>query len=216
MVAVLDLPRQKEYLEIHIPYRLASLKMCCSVCELLMKPVPENHMRIEVNGDVILDKGIRAWCNPVVESGLLYSRVLLEFLGIKLNRETFHLYQRKSSEKRNGNDVWLTDFGLQFLTVGQAIDARPYATSPDIQNALEVSIQNAHKAVAHLTMGPNLPATCSTLRLTCRVVLDLVRENLYKPKGIACPIAPIEDKLHDGGISLGKIAGITAPSTTSI
>ena len=47
--------------------------------------------------------------NPFIESGLVYCRVFLEFLGIKQNGKTGELIE--NTEPRR-DDIFITDFGL--------------------------------------------------------------------------------------------------------
>ena len=134
------------------------------------------------------------WFNPVIESGLIYSRVLLEFLGIKRDKKRDLI---EMTSKMKEDDISITDFGLQMLTVREAISGFSYASPEDVCNAFSHVIEVAHKGVAHLTVGPTLPGTFPSLRLACRVVIDLVWRHLYVPlKGhplmqdafLECPI----------------------------
>jgi hypothetical protein len=129
--------------------------------------------------------------NPIIESGLIYCRVFLEFLGIKRDDTTGKLMEITKSKK--SDDIFITDFGLPKLTKDQAVNGFAYATTGQVDAALSNVIENANKAVAHLTSGPKLPATYPSLKLACRVVTDLVHRHVYAPLGEHPLVPPIED-----------------------
>ena len=79
------------------------------------------------------------------------------------------------------NDICITTFGLQKLRVDQAISGFSYASTDEVAFALCHVIEIANKTVAHLTTGPESPGTFPSLRLACRVVIDLVWQHLYIP-----------------------------------
>src|SRR6266567_8441866 len=171
-----------EYLYGHIPYRLQSLRFCYRVCDLHKEPHPDYGDELWIGECLNLDEDRPLWFNPVIESGLIYCRVLLEFLGITRDRETNVLKQTKFKErsvKRYNDDVCITDFGLSKITVEQAVSGFSYASADKVTHALCHVIETANKTVAHLTAGPKLPGTFPLLRLACRVVIDLIWQYLY-------------------------------------
>jgi hypothetical protein len=171
---------REQYLVGHIPYRLQSLRICHIACEqLMLTPHPEFHLELRISEALVLDDSNLLLTNPILESGLLYCRVLLEFLGIHRDRRTGQLVQTQQATA--SDDVSITDFGLPKMTVCQAVTGTSYAASSEIDTALRCVLENANKVVAHLTSGPTLPATYPFLKLACRVVIDLVQHHLYDP-----------------------------------
>jgi hypothetical protein len=168
----------KEYLDGHIPYRLASLRFCYRVCNLQKEPHPDYGDELRIGETLSLDEDRPLWLYAVIESGLIYCRVLLEFLGVTRDVQTNTL---KNTQKKYKDDVRITDFRLERITPKQAISEFSYATPDQIERALCHVFETANKTVAHLTSGPRLPGTFQSLRLACRVVIDLVLRHLYSP-----------------------------------
>jgi hypothetical protein len=186
---MLDPTDREEYLIGHIPYRLESLRFCHHVCDMNKSPDPDYGYELPTGEFFDLNGHNRFFINPIIESGLLYNRVLLEFLGITRNRKTGQLSQTRKS--KDVTDICITDFGLPLVSVSQAVSGFSYAAPLQIDVALQHVIETANKTVAHLTSGPAKPGSFPSLRLTCRVVIDLVIRHLYDPLGERCVVSPI-------------------------
>ena len=182
---------REQYLIGHIPYRLQSLRMCYFVCNLNLEPHPDLGSELRINWGAVVDHN-DLLNNPIIESGLVYCRVFLEFLGIARDRKTGEL--KEITAPRESGDIFITDFGLPRLTTTQAVSGFDYASPDEVEAAICNVIENANKAVAHLTSGPKLPATYPSLKLACRVVTDLVHRHLYIPLGEDPIVLPIEDR----------------------
>jgi hypothetical protein len=177
-------PKLTEYLYGHIPYRLQSLRFCYRVCDVRKEPHPDYGDELWIGERLNIDEDSPLWFNAVIESGLIYCRVLLEFLGITRDRDTERLRQTDSKQmkrKRYHDDICITDFDLCKITVEEAVSGFSYASPDKVARALCHVIETANKTVAHLTAGPKLPGTFPSLGLACRVVIDLVWYHLYIP-----------------------------------
>ncbi len=182
---------REQYLMGHIPYRLQSLRFCYHVCDMNMTPHPDYGKELAVGEFLILDDSNRYFINPIVESGLIYCRVLLEFLGISRDGKTGSL--KKTNKHKQFGDICITDFGLETITPSDATAGFDYASPSDIDAALRHVIETANKTVAHLTSGPKLPGTFPSLRLASRVVIDLVIRHFYVPLGENPIVSPITE-----------------------
>lgn len=146
---------------------------------------------------LVLDDANALLTNPIIESGFIYCRVLLEFLGIKLERMTGLLKQTAmKKEGTKSGDICISDFALPKITVEQATTGFAFAPPDRIDAALRLVIVNANKSVAHLTSGPALPATFPDLELACRVVVCLVVRHLYVPLRQEFIVEAFEDLFH--------------------
>ena len=184
---------RQQYLIGNIPYRLQSLQTCRTLCHMKMSQ-PTFGLELRMGEMLVLDDANALLTNPIVESGLIYCRVLLEFLGIGLVRTTGMLKQTQTQKNMmNIGDICITDFNLPKITVGQATTGFAYASADRIDTALRQVILNANKSVAHLTSGPTLPATLPDLRLSCHVVVDLIISHLYIPLGQECIVAVFKE-----------------------
>jgi len=144
-------------------------------------PHPDYGEELAIGEFLILDESNRYFINPIIESGLIYCRVLLEFLGVSRDGKSGSLKQ--TSKPKKSGDICITDFGLPVVTPSEAVSGFAYASPREIELALQHVIETANKIVAHLTSGPRLPGTFPSLRLACRTVIDLVIRHLYVPLG---------------------------------
>lgn len=181
---------REQYLIGNIPYRLQSLRFCYIVCEMNSTPHPDYGDELAVGEFIHFDGNNRLLINSIIESGLVYCRVLLEFLGIKRNRNTGKLCTANS---KDSTDVCISDFGLPLVPVAEATSGFCYATSSEVNSALLQVIETANKTVAHLTSGPTEPGTFPSLQLACRIVIDLVIRHLYLPLGEQCIVSSISE-----------------------
>ena len=85
--------------------------------------------------------------NPILEMGILYCRVMLEFLGIKYEATTRRLIQRAG---RHPTDTIIENFGRPQVTIKQ-LKAAGSGSPRSIERACKTTIRVGHTAVAHLT-----------------------------------------------------------------
>jgi hypothetical protein len=177
---------KEEMLKEHIPYRLTSIDGLRFVCEILLQHGDSANVRLYFDDRrVLATPSCRLLTNPVLEVGAIYCRVLLEFLGIGLERRTGRL-KEKSRAKRQDGDIWIEDFGLKRVSVAQVRSAG--TGKPDeVEEACVDAILTAHRAVAHLTYGlPGRPEL-GRLRTGAYTVLRLVEEHLYRRLDLEIP-----------------------------
>jgi len=192
MYAIFSDVDREEYLIGHIPYRLQSLRFCYRVCKQAMDHHTDYGNELWIGKCLALDDDNSLFINPIVESGLVYSRVLLAFLGIGRQHKTGDLKQIASKKH---DDICIRDFDLPWVTVRQAVSGFSYASPTDVEFALSRVIETANKTVAHLTTGPSASGTFPILRTTCRVVIDLVCRHLYAPLGKHSLVPPVVKSL---------------------
>lgn len=128
--------------------------------------------------------------NPSVEVGIIYARVLLEFLGLKANNDKTRLVQ--ITNKRKMDDIGIVDFStakgpLQWVLPSEALAIYPGPPS-DAESGLLSIIAHADKSVAHLTKGPIQDGkTPDLVILGAKGVLALVSKFLYDALGHPIP-----------------------------
>ena len=149
---------------------------------------PKN-MDVYIDGKLCISGNHRGLTNPSVEIGIIYSRVLLEFLGLKANKKKDKLVE---VDKRKDDDIGIEDFSsatgpLKKVTVADALAC--YQGQPaDAEAALVTIIAHADKAVAHLTEGPvQDDHTVGLVELGSKGVLALLCRHLYGGLGRAKP-----------------------------
>ncbi len=127
--------------------------------------------------------------NPSIEAGIIHSRVLLEFLGLRANKDKNALVETQS---RRGDDIGIEDFStlagpLKKVTVSEALKCYP-GERRDAEESLVTIIAHADKAIAHMTEGPPQDErTLGLLELGGKGVLALVCRHLYGSLGRQAP-----------------------------
>ena len=112
-------------------------------------------MEVYIDGKRCIEGTHYGLTNPSIEIGIIYSRVLLEFLGLCANPAKTGLVQTKD---RKADTIRITDFAsdtgpLQKITVQEALVCRA-GPCADTELSLVTVLAHADKAVAHLTPGP--------------------------------------------------------------
>jgi len=145
-----------------------------------------NPRLVEVTFDsrpIIRTSTYRFLTNPMLEMGAIYCRVLLEFLGISLNKPQDHL---ANGRRRGVDDVGIEHFGLDRLGVCDVLGA-PFGEADVIERACVTTIRIAHKAVAHLTAKREPNDDIRRLHLCSKLVPWLVCRHLYEALGMPHP-----------------------------
>ncbi len=176
----------RDYLMIHIPYRLQAIDGLQWACQVIIKYQKTNFVQLHIDGVLAASSNsYRFITNPMLEVGLLYCRVLLEFLGIGLNINRNKL-KEKTDLSIKPDDININNFGLNRLTINQVCDV-PFASSIELEQAYIYTILTADKAVAHLTIGPNLPQNINNLSICSKAVPFLICKYLYTALGLREP-----------------------------
>jgi len=173
----MDQSQQEEFLTDHIPYRLRSVELLCVVCVARLSGA--SPQRVEILFDSIpflTSNSIGLIANPFLEVGLMFGRVLLEFLGIKLDRQG----QLVPRMRREATDVVIEDLdGLRAIPI-DALDQVPLAQADAVRRSIVSLIATSHKGVAHLTFDATHRPTLQELHLASQVVPWLVCEHVYR------------------------------------
>jgi len=169
----------KEYLDIHIPYRLQAIDGLRWACKLIATSPHTESVELCFDGKkVATSSTFRFVTNPMVEVGSIYCRVLLEFLGVGLAAKKDRL-KAKPDEYYKPDDITLQSFGLSRLGVDQ-IRKAPTATPDEIEKACVSTILTADKAIAHLTYGLDPPQNIPDLHICSLTVPWLICQYLYR------------------------------------
>ena len=162
----------------HLGYGLAHVDGLRWLCEQLLAGIPIGPARIIVGNREMIARGTFAYIqNPIAESGLIYCRKLLEFLGIKLDRDGQVLYSRTSAPA--DGDVGIEHLGLQRVPA-TAIAAVPIAPEPELREACMHTLRSANKGVAHFTVDRGEQSSVPKILLCAKTVTWLVEKHVYK------------------------------------
>lgn len=168
----------------HIPYRLEAIGAMQWACDLLISRHTPEKVQLHFDDQVVVKSGsFRFFTNPILEIGSVYSRVLLEFLGITASRSKNCLVE---VDRRVAGDVGIENFpNLSRLSTANVLNA-PFGQSEEIERACITTIAVANKAVAHLTKG-GAAHSVADLRLCSQVVPWLILKHVYEPLGAPRP-----------------------------
>jgi len=186
---------QEQFLRRHIPYRLERVDLLAFFVPRMDSLPVDSPALITFGGVAIKMPNARLLTNDAIEMGSLWCRLLLEFLGIKEDRNA----RKQGGAKLRERTVLLpedTDVGIeQFERNGVPLpritiqDLRNIGTaSPDdVEAACLHGIMIGSTAVAHLTFGATPPPDGQKLLLCAVTVRRLIEEFVYSRLGEPIP-----------------------------
>ena len=176
-------PSIDEMLREHIPYRLTHLDGLIWASERLMSTYRPDAISIRFDGQVVLTpKSLYQITNPLFEIGILYCRVLLEFLGIRLDSKN------KLANRADGrpDDFGIEQLSLPHVTIAELLGA-PCARSGDIEAAAIATLISADKGVAHFTSSTSGRAHAANSLLCAKAVAWCIEEYVYRKLSMPIP-----------------------------
>ena len=161
-------------LDDHIPYRLTNIDGMRWACELLHPGPTKEQILLTFAGRKVVSGTPRCITNPLIETGAISCRVMLEFLGIGLDRNGALV----EVAVRKPDDITIERFGVPRVVLA---DLNAYAGSERdaVHRACIATIHMANKAVAHFTIAPIDRLGFERLLLCGKTIVDLVEQHLY-------------------------------------
>lgn len=170
-------PSNDEMLREHIPYRLTHLDGLVWASEKLLARYRPSTISIQFDGQVALTlKSVYQITNPLFEIGILYCRVLLDFVGIQLDKKNTKLVART---RRRPDDFGIEQLSLPCVTVQELI-AAPCVPPGNVEGAVIATLVSADKGVAHFTSGTSGRAYAANSLLCAKAVAWCVEEYVYR------------------------------------
>lgn len=176
---------RKSFLEEHIPYRMLELSFCQIMCVFLSENSTEHPLTIHLGKlNKLCSPNLRLLTNPIIETGLITSRVMLEFLGIKATQGILpRLVERKVHEKHI--DLACEDFKVPPLTLAGLRKILHEQPPLDAEKAMANTIVAAKNGVAHIALDEHPRLEIHHLAVTCHVTNLLLNcyfyESLHMP-----------------------------------
>ncbi len=172
-------------LEEHLPYRLTHLDMLCWACEVILAGERPSDVRITFDGLTKLKQtSVSFLTNALVEAGLLYCRVLLNFLGIYLDRGTQQLAKIKNPGVHDNFSI--VKLGLPSVTLGN-LRLAPTGSSREVEESCQLTLLATNKGVAHFTVSTTPRSQAEDALRCAKTVMWLTEEYVYKRIGRAIP-----------------------------
>jgi len=187
------------YLARLLPHRLNAVAIMELMLEFQLKWGEPKQMQISVDGHVQFTGLTTMLTNPIIESGALHCRALLEFLGLKV--VAGKLAQMKATE-RHADDARIEllsspEGTLKMLTPEEVSRAHPHDPAAG-EAALLSIIMAAHKGIAHSSRTYfGAPISTEEALLAGQLVQRLIEKHVYARLGIARPSIPIEASPRD-------------------
>ena len=172
-----------------IPYRLNAVDTFTTALHLRNKWDVAPPMQMFVDGKLAVEGNLNAFTNPVIETGVIHCRALLEFLGLCRSRSGKLENVRGA---RRADDSGIEHFAnasgpLSLVSPMQACARYPGGVV-EAENALLAVFVTANKGVAHLTILDTSSAEQSRLlEIASRGIPALVISHFYTPLGLESP-----------------------------
>lgn len=178
---------QAALLERHIPYRLQAVGTLALAWRWWSTWERPKKAQILFDGALAIEGNSNAILNPILDSGFIHARALLEFLGLCTVGGRL-----ANIKKRRPDDIGIEDFSvkgkhLEIVTPEVAIST--YSGSPeDAEQALLVVFHLANKGFAHFSAGLREGQWLKDhVAVACEGISVLVINHLYTPLGLPAP-----------------------------
>ncbi len=173
----------RHYLEVTLPYRLYAIGTFEMALSIVQSNPNNSELECKVNGKLRVKGSSTVLTNPSIEMGIIHSRVLFEFLGLKAPKGQLAQCSARTS------DINIESFGLNKVTVEQVL----LHCSGDA-NLAEQNIVNtltaANKMVAHSTEIIKIDKdSINGYFMTCSALRVLFNTYFYQPQGLEMPLS---------------------------
>ena len=172
-----------------IPYRLQAVASFNHVLRLNSAWDGARPMQLLIDGKLVIEGNSNAFTNPVIETGLIHCRALLEFLGLSMSKAgTLQSLQRTRSKGDVGIEQFSNAGGpLPLVSPALAISHCPGGAA-EVEQALISVFHTANKGLAHLTSSfIEAVEQAKLLEIASRRVPALIVSHLYTPLGLQAP-----------------------------
>lgn len=181
-----------------VPYRLEAIDAANLAARLRSSWDTQKAMKIYFDEKLTITGNSSAYTNPVMESGLIHCRALLDFLGLKVSSKDSTKLVCRDPRKNRNDDVAIEHFKnsngpLALITPQEAV-ALYQGKHSEAETALAGVIHTVNKGLAHTSSGLVLSATdISNLEIASRGVRALIEIHFYKPLGLTPPKAGVAE-----------------------
>lgn len=182
----------EDYLTRLLPHRLDALAIAVLMLNKWKEP---KSMQILVDGRLQFEGSTTLFTNPILEIGVLHARALLEFIGLKANKEGLLL--QVDPKKRDPDDAAIERVtgptGALPLVSPEDVAAILPNNSGAAKHAIVNLIVAAHKGLAHTsaTYFAN-PRNAQDILLALDLTQKLVEKHVYLPLGRQRPPVPVK------------------------
>jgi hypothetical protein len=170
------------YLEKVLPWRLQALSIFGYALSFVEKYPDGGTYECSVDGKLKFQGKSTAITNPSIEMGIVHSRVLLEFLGIRSTKEG-----TLGKARAQADDITIESFRLPKVTPEQALSPCN-GDKTKAEMSIVDTITAANKIIAHSTQRIEMSNDAIDNFLMCRQAIPvLFNLYFYTPLGISMP-----------------------------
>ena len=173
----------ERYRETILPWRLNALRIAHKFISFVKQYPEGGQYECRVKGKLKLEGKSTAITDPSLVMGLIHSRVLLEFLGLRVASEG----TLGKACKHHKDDINIESFGLAIVTSNDAL----LPCTEDEKKAEEAFVQTitaANKLVAHSTEMVDLSSEAfNSYFICCTAIPVLFNLYFYERLGIEMP-----------------------------
>lgn len=157
-------------------------------------------MKLYVNEELRLTGSTTTITNPMIESGIIHARALLQFMGLTIDpTDSTKLKERQYSGR--SDDLNIEDFSngsekLSTVTVQDVMDCYP-GPEEEAEGSIARIIHVANKEIAHTTYGREISDDDYTmLEIGARGIRALITNFFFHKLGLSEPQSPVRlDKI---------------------
>ena len=183
-----------------IPYRMSAVQTFNLALRLRLSWDTAKPMKIYFLDRLVIEGNSNAFTNPVIEAGLIHSRALLEFLGLKASAGTSPKLTSRVSKRRD--DIGIEHFSnsvgpLPLVTPTEAVSSYS-GPAAEAEEALVAILHSTNKGLAHVTASLTQSQHQARLfEIASRGIPTLMVRYLYKRLGLAAPKYEFASRLRD-------------------
>ncbi|BEU02543.1 hypothetical protein OAG1_13430 [Agarivorans sp. OAG1] len=182
---------QQHYIETILPYRLYAVGAFEMALHLVAEFPEGADIECTFDGKPKIQGRSTAITNPTIEMGIVHSRVLFEFLGLKLNSK-----MNLAPTTPRKTDISIESFGLEKVSAEEAL-APCNGDKTKAGEAVINTLKAANKLVAHSTDIIKMDNDSIKGHLmTCKAIPVLFNLYFFKKLGLPMPNSEIEKNVH--------------------
>lgn len=195
-----------------IPQRAFYLELCMFAARLAEQGKHALNCSLKVgNFAEFKEYGGQIFCNSAIENGLLGARLILNFLGIYIDKTGRKLISRPPAPRFQATEVWVESFkGGRLISVRELISILPVGlNSRDLKSHIIRILNYANSETMHMTKSlsknPYGGIRVDSLYYTCWIAREQLLDHFYR-KCICHPVpellkpfdqSPYRDKRAD-------------------
>ena len=177
----------QHYLDTMLPYRLYALGAFEMALHLVAEFPGGADIECTFDGEPKMQGRSTAITNPSIEMGIVHSRVLLEFLGLKAKSDT-----KLVPAKPRATDISIESFDLDKVSIEQAL-APCNGNQVAAESAIARTLTAANKLVAHSTDVIKIDNdSIESHLMTCKAIPVLFNLYFYQKLGLPMPNCEVE------------------------